>query len=516
MDTRIYVMTHKKIDKIPDAMYIPMQVGKKGKEDLGYPGDDTKDHISEKNPYYCELTGIYWIWKNVDCDVIGICHYRRYFVKEEQLLRQDYIEKTMQKYPIIVPNSSCVKDASAYEHYAKRHYAKDLDVCREVIAEKYPEYLAAFDYAMETILVSVGNMWITRKNIFDRYCEWLFDILFETEKRLHLEEYDDYQKRVMGFLAERLFRVWLLMQPEAVTEEKMELMDSSDFLNTPKRAALLYQYVRLKIDPLLQLYRKGAMKGTLAQPLTCPDDFGGRIPVFVCWWPGEEEMPELIGSCIRSLKENLPKDQTEFRLITLENCLNYAAFTESVIQKFNEGKIPEAHLLDLLRAELLFRYGGLWVDAACYVTGTVERELFRQKLYTLRFQTPSGDHNIAGGRWSNHLWYAGKGHKLFQFLMEGLWYYWEVEDKLVDDHLADDLIQAAWEEFPEIRNELEQCGYREGNIFLMHSWMNRNYTPERIEKLQKESRFYQLDYQAGYRKKNMAGEKTIYGHLFGT
>ena len=84
MDTRIYVMTHKKIEEIPDSMYITMQVGKKGKEDFGYLGDDTKDHISEKNPFYCELTGIYWLWKNIDCDVIGICHYRRYFVKDEK------------------------------------------------------------------------------------------------------------------------------------------------------------------------------------------------------------------------------------------------------------------------------------------------------------------------------------------------------------------------------------------------------------------------------------------------
>ncbi len=516
MDTRIYVMTHKKIENIPDTMYIPLQVGKKGKEDFGYLGDDTKDQISEKNPYYCELTGIYWLWKNVDCDVIGICHYRRYFVKEEKLLSRDYIEKTIQAYPIIIPNSSCVKDANAYEHYAKRHYGKDLDVCRKVIEEKYPTYLPAFDYAMETILVSVGNMWITRKAIFDRYCEWLFDILFAVEERLELKEYDDYQKRVMGFLAERLFRVWLLMQPEAVTEENMKLIDPADFLNAGKRVSLLYQCVKLKIDPLVQLYRKGVMKETLAQPLACSDDFGGKIPVFVCWWQGEEEMPELVQRCIQSLKENLPKDLTEVRLITLENCMNYVTFTESIIRKFNEGKISYTHLSELLCAELLFRYGGMWVDAAYYVTGPIEREIFQQKIYTLRFQTPMGETDITQGRWSGNLWYVKKGHKLFQFLMEAFWYYWEVEDELLDDYLTDYMIRAAWEEFPEVRNELEQCSCSEKTVFLLHSWMNRKYSPERVKQLQKESRFYKLNWKADYRKENMAGEKTIYGYLFGT
>ena len=176
MDTRIYVMTHKKIAVIPDPAYVPLHVGRAGSGELGYIGDHTGDHISEKNPRYCELTGLYWLWKNVRCDIIGICHYRRYFVREEKLLDRAYIEDKIASYPIIVPNSSCVKDADVREHYAKRHYTKDLDLCREVIAEQYPAYLSAFDFAMETILVSVGNMWITRKDIFDRYCAWLFDI----------------------------------------------------------------------------------------------------------------------------------------------------------------------------------------------------------------------------------------------------------------------------------------------------------------------------------------------------
>lgn len=523
MDTRIYVMTHKEIETDAFArengrssMYIPMQVGKKGKEDLGYAKDDTKDNISEKNPYYCELTGVYWIWKNVVCDVVGVCHYRRYFVRNEKLLDQAYIEKTIRTYPVIIPDSRCVKDGDAYAHYAKRHFGKDLDLCREVIGERCPNYLDAFDYAMETILVSTGNMWITEKEIFDRYCEWLFDILFEVEKRLPLEEYDAYQKRVMGFLSERLFRVWLLMQPLAVTEEEMKLIDSSEFSNAEKKISLLYRCAKLKIEPLLRLYRTGAMTGTLAQPLACVDDFGGKIPVFVCWWQGMDEMPELIRGCIQSIRKNLPEDLAEFRLITLENCMNYVTFTESVIRKFNEGKISYTHLSDLLRAELLFRYGGMWVDATYYVTGPIERELFRQKIYTLRFQEPFWDADITKGRWSGNLWYAEKGHKLFQFLMESFWFYWEAEEELLDYYFIDYVIQAAFEEFPEVRNEIGQCGYSPKTVFLLHSWMNRKYSPERMERLRKESRFYKLNRKADYRKENMAGEKTIYGYLFGT
>ena len=86
MRTKIFVMTHKKFDEPQNPIYIPLQVGKAETEDLGYLGDDTGDSISHKNKYYGELTGLYWLWKNYsDVDIIGICHYRRYFSGEGNL-----------------------------------------------------------------------------------------------------------------------------------------------------------------------------------------------------------------------------------------------------------------------------------------------------------------------------------------------------------------------------------------------------------------------------------------------
>jgi len=67
----------------------------------------------------------------------------------------------------------------------------------------------------------LGNMVITSKTLYDEYCSWLFDILFEVEKRTNIENYDDYQKRVFGFLSERLFRTWLLNRPLKVREERV-------------------------------------------------------------------------------------------------------------------------------------------------------------------------------------------------------------------------------------------------------------------------------------------------------
>ena len=66
-----------------DEMYLPVHVGAEGKDDIGYQKDNTRDNISVKNPFFCELTGLYWAWKNLDADYIGLAHYRRHFTSKK-------------------------------------------------------------------------------------------------------------------------------------------------------------------------------------------------------------------------------------------------------------------------------------------------------------------------------------------------------------------------------------------------------------------------------------------------
>ena len=97
-----------------DPCYLPLHVGREGKQDLGYIGDNTGDNISSMNPYFCELTGIYWAWKNMHADYIGLCHYRRYFAgkvhdrnlsaKQQAILSTADYEKLLQDYDCLLPN----------------------------------------------------------------------------------------------------------------------------------------------------------------------------------------------------------------------------------------------------------------------------------------------------------------------------------------------------------------------------------------------------------------------------
>lgn len=221
----MYVVTHKKFDyKIPKG-YIPLLVGASRNKNLGnYLTDNTGINISEKNQNFCELTGIYWVWKNCTDANVGVSHYRRYFSEKKNLkqieleailkgypnaIKLSEIDTFLKKYDWIVPEPYQLPEITVYEQFSQTHNVRDLEVTKQVIKEMYPDYITAFDDVMTNHEMSLANMCYTRKKLFDSYCQWLFDILFEVEKRTDISNYDDYQKRLYGFLAERLMNVWM-------------------------------------------------------------------------------------------------------------------------------------------------------------------------------------------------------------------------------------------------------------------------------------------------------------------
>lgn len=209
---RIYIMAHKAFQVPENQIYIPMQVGAALHDRLDYIGDDSGDHISAKNSYYSELTGFYWMWKNgPDCDITGLCHYRRFFWNENrELLSAEAIEQILQTCDMIVSEMPSIEHGeSIYDQYAKSHHKEDLDILREVLAERQPDYLSTYDEVMQGREMYFGNMMITSKPIADAYAEWLFDLLSGVEERIDLSEYNDYDKRIFGFLSERLMLVWI-------------------------------------------------------------------------------------------------------------------------------------------------------------------------------------------------------------------------------------------------------------------------------------------------------------------
>ncbi|KRU25375.1 hypothetical protein VT91_22770 [Clostridium sporogenes] len=236
MDIKILVATHKKYSMPKESMYLPIHVGCEGKKDLRYTGDNTGDNISFKNPNYCELTGLYWAWKNLKCDYIGLCHYRRYFTnsnlfekasnknnKMDLILSKLEIENLLRNCDVILPKKRNYYIETIWSHYGNAHHIKDLEETKQIISEIYPEYIASFDKVMKGKKLHLYNMFVMSKYNFDEYCKWLFNILFELERRIDISNYDSYQNRIFGFISERLFNVWL--EAQDIKQKEMSVIN---------------------------------------------------------------------------------------------------------------------------------------------------------------------------------------------------------------------------------------------------------------------------------------------------
>lgn len=214
-------------------------------------GDDTGSNISNQNHEFCELTAIYWAWKNYEeldnPDYIGLMHYRRIFdfeansgchwrLDQEKVAKwynEKYLNQKISSYDIVALEKTSI-EKSIYSQYARDHYQNDLDITLETVKELYPNDYAFVLNHMNQKSAHFCNMFIMKKEIFFTYCEWLFSILFKVQKQLDLKDYSQYDRRIYGFLAERLTSAFIdqyeKINPTKVKELGVYFIENTEIL----------------------------------------------------------------------------------------------------------------------------------------------------------------------------------------------------------------------------------------------------------------------------------------------
>ena len=213
---KLIIASHKRYRMPADPMYLPLQVGAEGKADIGMQRDDEGENISGLNPYFCELTGTYWAWKNLDAEYIGTVHYRRHFSMHPSrkdpygsILKYSELKPYLGRVKVFVPKKRHYLIETIFSHYSHTQKAEHLLQARQIIKEKTPEYTESFDKVMRQRSGYMFNMMIMERELLDRYCRWLFCILFELKDSIGDNGLTSYEKRFYGRVAERLFNVWL-------------------------------------------------------------------------------------------------------------------------------------------------------------------------------------------------------------------------------------------------------------------------------------------------------------------
>ncbi|WP_303864937.1 DUF4422 domain-containing protein [Alkalibaculum bacchi] len=274
---KIYIISHRlNVDLPNNELYSPLLVGAfrypLTKTQYQWLRDDIDDNISHLNATYCELTGVYWIWKNSREDIVGLYHYRRFFRNRNgSRLDSAAIYKLLNKYDCIAstsyqtsvnPNEPC----SIAQHYAHFHCLLDMISLERLIKKDYPKYLNSFYKVMRGPTFRPFNMIVCRKEIWDAYCTWLFSVLNKLESN-YINPYfarNAYQARVFGFLAERLLNVWLVA-------ENLSIADCEAY-NPVFPTKSLYPVVLPNKDTFYQSnIEKEAFKNSFVPQIGCTD-----------------------------------------------------------------------------------------------------------------------------------------------------------------------------------------------------------------------------------------------------
>lgn len=280
MNTKILVCCHKEDIHASSNIFFPIHVGKSLYPDisLGIAVDNDGENISLKNASYCELTGMYWAWKNLKgLDIIGLNHYRRYFdfkgigkkgfphtavstslFSEKNIgVPTNVLEKVM-KGSIVVPKPE-IYNMTLVQNYCYWHVADDFKILEYVFYKTQSRKMQEifFRIMRQGIELVHYNMFLMKWDDFDAYCSWLFPILEEVERMTYIKNYNVFQKRIYGYMAERLFMVWLAIKTNVIYKPVVFFTD--DMFEHKNENLIKYKFRNI-------CYK-------IANKLTCPKHF---------------------------------------------------------------------------------------------------------------------------------------------------------------------------------------------------------------------------------------------------
>ncbi len=239
---------------------------------------------------------------------------------------------------------------------------------------------------------------------------------------------------------------------------------------------------------------------------------GGKIgptsPIWVCWWQGEEQMPEVVRLCYRSIRQHAC--QHPVVLLTEENQGQYLHLPSEVWCKYRDGIVSPTHLSDIARVYLLREYGGIWMDATILLVEDVDSIVdIHSPYWSYRHVTPYN--NVCKGLWTSNFQASSKGHIVPAYLYESLVHWWEHNDKLFTYLQFDYFFRLGYDHLPAMRHAIDQLPVRP--LGMLRKILDAPYDAAQWEQVISEAPFHKLSYKRHTLKQTKQGAPTHYAHL---
>lgn len=231
--------------------------------------------------------------------------------------------------------------------------------------------------------------------------------------------------------------------------------------------------------------------------------------IWSLWWQGEETAPELVKACLARLRRNA--NGAKLIVITKNNYKEYVEIPEYILEKREKGYISFAQLSDILRFTLLEKYGGLWLDSTIYTSKPIPKEYFSYPFFSQHTKWSEScfvQHNL----WHGFSIGSQPGGKLVSFAKEMFYDYWIDHDVLVDYFMIDYILMIAYNQFPDIKDEIDSLPYSSERLYDLVTVLSSEYDKDYFENLMDECIFSKLNWHASY-KTTANGKDTYYSHI---
>jgi mannosyltransferase OCH1-like enzyme len=278
------------------------------------------------------------------------------------------------------------------------------------------------------------------------------------------------------------------------------------FKNIERGIARVKQYVKTK--SILTKYAQQSIVDSYKDVSVQSDLIGKSSPIWVCWWQGEEMMPEVVKVCYLSIKKHACNHPVV--LITSSNQDEYLNIPENVRRKYLEGKISPTHYSDIARMYLLKEYGGIWIDITNFLTQDIDDFIdVNLRYWTCRHITTYN--NVSRGLWTSFFSASGKGHLIPSYIYDSLIHWWTENDKVIDYLLMDYIFKIGYDQIPSMKNEIEKVPLQP--IGTLRKVLNKKFVEKEWEYYMQEASFHKLSYKKYTDKITKKNEKTHYAYL---
>lgn len=235
-----------------------------------------------------------------------------------------------------------------------------------------------------------------------------------------------------------------------------------------------------------------------------------RDKIWICWWQGLDNAPEIVKACVESIRRNA--GDYDIIVITDDNCKAYVQFPDWIERKYKEGLFSRTHYSDLLRMSVLAKYGGIWIDSTFFCTGHSFEDYMKMPLWSIK--RPDYLHcSVASGYFAGYSLGCGYENRwMFKVIRDFLFEYWRVCNKLIDYLLVDYAVVLAQKHSAKIASSFYEIQPNNKYCDELYKVLGQPYDEKLWKRICEGTSLYKLSWKQNF-PKEIGGVQTFYGKL---